>query len=579
MIQQEADTANLGRLNETWLKAAVLGANWAASEIILGSFLHNLHIPFKGSILTAIGLVLLIASSYKWHDKGIFWRAALVCALMKTMSPSAVIFGPMIAIFMEGVLFNLAVYLLGRNIAGFLLGSTLAMSWVLAQKVFNYILYYGFNIVGVYGSVVEYAERQFELQADLFWLPVLFLLGAYLLFGWIATIAGIRIGKRIDAVDDIPEWKDANRGFTLQPQRRENFSYSLYWLAFSFLAIIGSMILINNSPIYVWTVFTAALVMIWVKRYKRGLRQLSKPRFWIFFAAITTLSALLISSLSNGSGGWLDGIVIGLEMNFRAAVIIVGFSVLGTELYNPKIRDYLSKSAFRQLPLALEAAFESLPAIVAQLPAATTFIRKPLLVVRLLIRNADEHIRALKGRISHPVFILSGELGEGKSSMLLQISELLRKEGISVGGIVLPRLMQENETIGYDLQLIPNGLRLPFLRVNEGNGDVVIGRYTINEETLRFGNHYLTSPEALKNDFLIIDEIGRLELSGGGWNSALRILIQKTTPALILSVRTPFVEDIIAGFNIEDPVLIAVGNITPEEVSKQIVQAIRDRRK
>src|SRR5690606_24414092 len=40
-------------LSNTWLRASVLGANWAASEIILGSFLHNLHIPFKGSLLTA----------------------------------------------------------------------------------------------------------------------------------------------------------------------------------------------------------------------------------------------------------------------------------------------------------------------------------------------------------------------------------------------------------------------------------------------------------------------------------------------------------------------------------------------
>jgi len=57
-------------LNNTWLKASILGATWAASEIILGSFLHNLHIPFKGSILTAIALTLLIAVNYKWTDRG-----------------------------------------------------------------------------------------------------------------------------------------------------------------------------------------------------------------------------------------------------------------------------------------------------------------------------------------------------------------------------------------------------------------------------------------------------------------------------------------------------------------------------
>ncbi len=55
--------SNSAALNNTWFKASVLGATWAASEIILGSFLHNLHVPFKGNILTTIAFVLLIAVS------------------------------------------------------------------------------------------------------------------------------------------------------------------------------------------------------------------------------------------------------------------------------------------------------------------------------------------------------------------------------------------------------------------------------------------------------------------------------------------------------------------------------------
>ena len=53
---------------------------------------------------------------------------------MKTMSPSAVIFGPMIAIFTEAFLLEFSVRLLGRTIAGYLIGAMLAMSWNLFQK-------------------------------------------------------------------------------------------------------------------------------------------------------------------------------------------------------------------------------------------------------------------------------------------------------------------------------------------------------------------------------------------------------------------------------------------------------------
>ncbi len=131
------------RLSEKWIKASIIGTIWAASEIVLGSFLHNLKVPFSGNILTAIGIIILISISYIWTEKGLFWRSGLICALMKTMSPSAVIFGPMIAIFTEAALLELFVRLLGRTIAGYVIGSMLAMSWNLVQKILNYIIFYG----------------------------------------------------------------------------------------------------------------------------------------------------------------------------------------------------------------------------------------------------------------------------------------------------------------------------------------------------------------------------------------------------------------------------------------------------
>jgi hypothetical protein len=93
--------ADKNELSDKWIKASIIGTLWAASEIVLGSFLHNLKVPFSGNVLTAIGLVILISVSYIWTEKGLFWRAGLICAIMKTMSPSAVIFGPMIAIMSE----------------------------------------------------------------------------------------------------------------------------------------------------------------------------------------------------------------------------------------------------------------------------------------------------------------------------------------------------------------------------------------------------------------------------------------------------------------------------------------------
>src|SRR5690606_35604848 len=110
--------------------------------------------PFSGNILTAIGIIILISISFIWRECGIFWRAGLICAIMKTMSPSAVIFGPMIAIIAESLLLELSVRIFGRNMAGLVIGAMLAMSWNLFQKIANYIISYGSDIVEVYNSLL-----------------------------------------------------------------------------------------------------------------------------------------------------------------------------------------------------------------------------------------------------------------------------------------------------------------------------------------------------------------------------------------------------------------------------------------
>lgn len=109
------------QLSIKWVRALLLGTMWASSEIVLGSFLHNLKIPFSGSIPTAIGLVILISASYKWREKGILWRAVVICAVIKIQSPSAVIIGPMVAIFNEAALLEISVQIPGHTIPAFVL--------------------------------------------------------------------------------------------------------------------------------------------------------------------------------------------------------------------------------------------------------------------------------------------------------------------------------------------------------------------------------------------------------------------------------------------------------------------------
>ena len=188
-------------LNEKWIKASILGSMWASVEIVWGSFLHNLRVPFSGHILTAIGLIILISVSYRWREKGLFWRAGVICALLKTMSPSAIILGPMIAILSEAILLEAAVSLLGKNRIGFTVGAILAMSWNLVQFIISKVIAYGYNLVKLYESIMQYVQKQLNTNIDMVWAPIILLLTIYIFLGIGTAIAGIFIGKKLGSTD------------------------------------------------------------------------------------------------------------------------------------------------------------------------------------------------------------------------------------------------------------------------------------------------------------------------------------------------------------------------------------------
>jgi len=566
------------QLSEKWIKASIAGTIWAASEIVLGSFLHNLRIPFSGNILTAIGLVILISISYIWTERGLFWRAGIICALMKTMSPSAVIFGPMIAIFSEALLLEFSVRLLGRTIAGYLIGSMLAMSWNLFQKIANYIIYYGANIIEVYNNLLKFAQKQLNIQTDIVWLPIIVLLIIFALFGLFAGVIGIITGRKLlhQPATDFSGFKYEQPGGILR-KTESNFSYSIIWLIADIVLIIGSFFLLNYTTWSVWSLSITGIIIIWSLRYKRALRQLSKPKFWIFFVLITLITAFAFSKAQTGEYSWQQGLMTGLQMNFRAAVIIVGFSVLGTELYNPAVRDYFGKTSFKNLPLAMELSVESLPLFIASIPDFKTLIKNPVSIFYKVISQANGRLAEIKKKNTAPnkVFIITGSVREGKTTFAKDLIEFFKKNNISTGGIISERLMADSLTTGYDVVNIETGEKTIFLRQNEGCGSEKIGKFTICSDGLAMGRTVLHSLIMKGNIIVIIDEVGLLELKGRGWSDGISELLKTPAKNIILTVRSTFVNDVKIKFGINEAIILNISETNYLEAGRLIMENIK----
>ena len=559
-------------LSDKWIKASILGTIWASSEIVLGSFLHNLRVPFSGNVLTAIGIIILISASYKWKEHGLFWRAGVICALLKTLSPSAVIFGPFVAILSEALLLELSVRLLGRTIPGLIIGSILAMSWNLFYKIFKLILFYGNNIIDVYTNLMQYTEQQLGLQFDAVWTPLILLLIIQILFGLVSALIGIRTGSESVNIKT-PFTNNYQTDKTQNSFKHNNFSHSILWLVINTVLMIGSLVLIGHINFAIWVAIEISIAVAWALRYKRALRQLVRPRIWIYFIIITMITAFVFTRLQSDSKTITDALLIGVEMNLRAIIMIMGFSVLGTELYNPKIRDYFARSYFKQLPLALQLSLESLPMMIANTPDLKTIVKNPTLFVHHIMSFANFRLNEIKIKaiFKQKVFIITGTIGGGKTGCIKNIVENLQQEFISVSGVYSTRIIKNDITTGYDVVAISTNKSNIFLRKEGDSFQQKIGRFYIFDEGLNAGNNEL---QTINSQITVVDEIGRLELSEKGWYNSVEQLIKNSNSHLILAVRDEFVSNIIEKFKIQPEIILNISEENCETISKTISSAV-----
>jgi nucleoside-triphosphatase THEP1 len=400
----------------------------------------------------------------------------------------------------------------------------------------------------------------------------------YCVFGLISALIGIRIGRKLLKQPSGEKAISYSEKFVRnKSQDKPEFNYSLIWLFADIILIIGSLVLLNYTSWIFWSSSIAAIVGLWTLRYKRALWQLSKPKFWVIFVLITMLTAFVFTQVITGGNSLMQGFLAGLQMNFRAVIIIVGFSVLGTELYNPKIRNFFFKTSFRQLPLALELSFESLPSMISNIPAFKAIVKNPVSVFYQIISQVDSRLAGVKRKINfkQKVFIITGLAGQGKTTMIRHISEIFKENKISAGGFYSQKIIEDNKITGYDIVDISTNDSETFLRLSGDDNLLKIGKFTINPQGLKKGMEILRPSANISNEFVIIDEAGSLELEDKGWATSILDLTEASNNHLILVVRDIFVERTLKKWNFEPVFVFSIGETDHLQVSDFIIKATR----
>ncbi len=364
------------------MRAAVVGGLWASVEIIVGSFLHNMRIPFAGSILAFNGTILLLGFYQLWPYKGLIVRAGLITAIMKSVSPSAIILGPMTGILLEALLIEGVVRLLGKNLFSYMTAGVFSLSSALFHKIISLIIYYGFNLVKIYVNIINFGLKQLHLgeatDVQILWFLLMFYVVFGSLTGWLGYLIGRKAGKlqKQDVFETDAVSPAARRDFFVLDEKR---STSLVLLFFHLAALPVGLLLVNLHHRLPGLVFMTLYVLVFGGVYRHALRRLRKPVFWSQLVIIVLLSALFWNFGKPGHV-WFsrEGFLIGLEMLLRALFIVVGFSALSVELLNRHVRDFLFRIGFGRFYKGIGLAFSALPAMIGMLPSSKEILHSPV---------------------------------------------------------------------------------------------------------------------------------------------------------------------------------------------------------
>ncbi len=568
---QQFENLSTKHINDKWLKAAVIGSYWGTLEIVLGSFFHNMRFPMSGTILSFFSVVLLVSFSRLWRENGLFWRASLIAALMKSISPSAVILGPMTGIMLEGFIMESFVFLFGKNIAGYIAGGAMAVFSALLHKLITLLVLYGYNLVRLLVYLYQYALEKLNISesGQDAWLIVALFVSIYLAIGSLAAFIGYYIGNRAEQLK-----KNNTLSLSGPPTTVFSFSsgYSIAWLLLH-LALLSALLWVTGHlPLGYAALLVFSYVAVCIIRYKQAVRHLKKPFFWIQLVVITLLASLVWNGFKSGTLFNREGLITGLQMNLRAILVMVSFSAISVELRNPLVRVVLFKRGFARLYLSLNLAFSSMPLLMEAFARPREIMRKPVSVITRTLALAESLLESFAESMDRQplIYLVTGAVGAGKTAWLKKLVAELKKTGLKPSGLLAEGILENGQKKGYRLVSVTDGASKPFGFAGKKKGKISTGRFTFYPDAIHWGEDVLWRSLSDNPDVMIVDEVGSLELKGQGWAHAIAALLKESSVPQVWAVRSRLVDAVQAAWNFRAAGILEAGKDTPRDLVQKL---------
>ena len=144
------------------------------------------------------------------------------------------------------------------------------------------------------------------------------------------------------------------------------------------------------------------------------------------------------------------------------------------------------------------------------------------------------------------LIILSGPVQTGKSAALMNWIN-----GKSVCGFITPTI--SGKKMMFDISI---GETSPFELTTSEINSIPIGKYHLAKSAFDKAKKILTQSMASPKNWIVIDEVGKLELINEGHHSLITELLASWEYNILLVVRTSILTEVILKYGLKNPVII-----------------------
>ncbi len=121
------------------------------------------------------------------------------------------------------------------------------------------------------------------------------------------------------------------------------------------------------------------------------------------------------------------------------------------------------------------------------------------------------------------VYVITGAIHSGKTSLVSDVVDVLRDKGVAVCGFLSVAVIEGGRYLGYDGVDVKGGGKFPLLRNTADKGSLKAGGFYFVSEGIKRACGIIE--ESKTGEVVVIDELGPAEIVGGKglWRSALGV--------------------------------------------------------